>query len=143
LSCRPPDSCAGFHWRQREDASEFAGDAAGFTGKIIGRQTGEKDASFNRELFNLDKFELCYLVREQSQVKFRGSTPAPVIFSYGLQSGAHFLHLLRLEGIDSEKAGQRDRGDAVNDDDRVVVDRRVRFMMPAPRCLAPETGRQG
>jgi len=130
LSCRPPDSCAGFHWRQSEDPSEFAADPAGFTDKIVGRQTGEKDASFNRELFNLAQFELCDLVREQSHVKFSGSTPsrgapAPVMFSYGLQSGAHFLHLRRLEGIDSEKVEPGDGGNSVNDDDRVVVDRNM------------------
>ncbi len=63
LSCRPPDSCAGFHWRQSEDPSEFAGDPAGFTGEIIGRQACEKDTSFNRELFDLKQLEVCDPVR--------------------------------------------------------------------------------
>ncbi len=58
--------------RQSEDPSEFAGDPAGFTGKIIGRQTGEKDASFYRELFDLTQFEFCDPVREEGQVKFGG-----------------------------------------------------------------------
>ncbi len=58
-------------------------------------------------------------------MKFAGGAPSSVKFSNVPQSGAHFLHLLRLEGIDSEKVGPRDRGDAVDDDDRVVVDRHV------------------
>ena len=56
-------------------------------------------------------------------MKFGGGAPSSVKYSNVPQSGAYFLHLLRLEGIDSEKAGPRDGGNAVNDDDRIAVDR--------------------